>query len=94
MYQFRINAVTKPGETIALVGSVPEMGSWDVTRCVRLQTSPERYPLWWVDLELNHHTVGQEGDRNGEFNPIPQPRAPIQICANSRRSLCGLGGVG
>lgn len=63
MYRFQISAVTQPGETIALMGSIPEMGLWDVARCVRLHTSGDRYPLWWVDLELSDETVGQSGDR-------------------------------
>jgi len=52
MYRFQIRAVTQPGETIALIGSLPEMGAWDIRQCVRLQTQGDRYPLWSVDLDL------------------------------------------
>ncbi|MBD2461235.1 lipase [Oscillatoria sp. FACHB-1407] len=52
MYRFQISALTQPGEAIALVGSIPQMGSWDVNRCVRLQTRRDRYPVWSVDLDL------------------------------------------
>jgi lysophospholipase L1-like esterase len=40
------------GESIGLVGSIPELGQWDVIRCTRLRTSGDRYPLWWVDLDI------------------------------------------
>ncbi len=62
MYRFQIRATTRPGETIALVGSIPAMGCWDIKRCVRLQTSGDRYPLWWVDLDVSAEQV--EGDRS------------------------------
>lgn len=44
--------MTQPGETIALMGSIPELGSWDVAQAVPLRTQGDRYPLWWVELEL------------------------------------------
>ncbi|WP_088888785.1 DUF1796 family putative cysteine peptidase [Leptolyngbya ohadii] len=73
MYRFQISAVTKPGETIALVGSIPEMGFWDISKCVRLQTQSDRYPLWWVDLELDTEQRVEnqrvEGDRSFHFSP-------------------------
>ncbi|MDX2212304.1 MAG: DUF1796 family putative cysteine peptidase [Oculatellaceae cyanobacterium bins.114] len=62
MYRFQISAVTQPGETIALVGSIPELGSWDVVRCVRLRTSRDRYPLWSVDLDLDPNEVWGSGN--------------------------------
>jgi lysophospholipase L1-like esterase len=52
VYRFQVCAYTQPGESIALVGSHPAMGAWDIYHCVRLQTSSERYPLWWADLHL------------------------------------------
>lgn len=54
MYQFQIRASTQTGESIGLVGSIPELGLWDVKNCVRLRTSGDRYPLWWADVELPH----------------------------------------
>lgn len=53
MYRFQIIAPTQPGESIGLVGSTPELGQWDATRCVRLRTSGELYPLWWTDAEID-----------------------------------------
>jgi lysophospholipase L1-like esterase len=58
MYRFQISAVTQPGETIALVGSVPQIGLWDEARCLRLCTGRDRYPLWWVDLDLSDQPAG------------------------------------
>jgi lysophospholipase L1-like esterase len=52
MYRFQIGARTQPGETIHLVGSTPELGQWDANQGIPLHTSRDRYPLWWVDLEI------------------------------------------
>ncbi|HEY9658478.1 MAG TPA: DUF1796 family putative cysteine peptidase, partial [Allocoleopsis sp.] len=67
MYRFQISAATQPGETIALVGSIPEMGMWDVGQCVRLHTSGDRYPLWWVDLDLKQAASGHPDECQAEY---------------------------
>ncbi|MEH1944648.1 MAG: CBM20 domain-containing protein [Nostoc sp.] len=41
------------GESICLVGSTPELGLWDIRKCVQLRTSGDRYPLWWTDTEID-----------------------------------------
>ena len=51
MYRFQVSAITQPGETIALAGSVPEMQSW--RGVVPLHTSLDRYPIWSVDLAFS-----------------------------------------
>lgn len=53
MYRFQVSAYTQAGESIGLVGSTPELGLWDITRCVHLRTSTDRYPLWWTDPEID-----------------------------------------
>lgn len=53
MYRFQVSAYTQTGESIGLVGSSPELGSWDITRCVHLRTSADRYPLWWTEREID-----------------------------------------
>ena len=53
MYQFQVSAYTQTGESIGIVGSTPELGLWDITKCVHLRTSGDRYPLWWTDKEIN-----------------------------------------
>jgi hypothetical protein len=70
MYRFQIHAVTQPGETIALVGSIPEMGLWDVGRSVRLYTHEDCYPLWWVDLDLSDDAFGESGDRHVKYKYV------------------------
>jgi lysophospholipase L1-like esterase len=53
MYQFQVSAYTQVGESIAIIGSTPELGLWDITKCVHLRTSSERYPLWWTDKTID-----------------------------------------
>lgn len=67
MYRFQVRAVTQPGERIILSGSIPEMGLWDGGRFVQLQTTGDRYPLWWVDIELSAETLAGWGDRPAEY---------------------------
>jgi lysophospholipase L1-like esterase len=50
MYRFYLRAQTQMGESIGLVGGIPELGQWDVQHCIRLQTGPDRYPLWTADV--------------------------------------------
>ncbi|BAZ16054.1 glycoside hydrolase, starch-binding protein [Calothrix sp. NIES-4071] len=53
MYQFQVSANTQTGESIAIVGSTPELGLWDITKCVHLRTSGDRYPKWWTDKKID-----------------------------------------
>jgi lysophospholipase L1-like esterase len=53
MYRFQISAYTQVGESIGLVGSTPELGAWDIMKCVHLRTTADRYPLWWTDTEID-----------------------------------------
>lgn len=52
MYRFQVTAQTKMGESIALLGSIPQLGEWHISNRILLQTSGERYPLWWVDVDI------------------------------------------
>lgn len=52
MYRFEVNARTQTGEFIGLVGSTPELGQWDASKCVRLNTNSDLYPLWWADVDI------------------------------------------
>lgn len=45
---------TVPGQWLAVVGSVSQLGQWDVNRSVRLQTTASSFPIWsspdvWLD---------------------------------------------
>lgn len=65
MYRFQIIAHTQTGESIGIVGSTPELGQWDVTRCLRLRTRADLYPLWHTptDIQLTQATP-VSGDRH------------------------------
>ncbi|MBW4617116.1 MAG: lipase [Desmonostoc vinosum HA7617-LM4] len=62
MYRFQIIAYTQKGESIGIVGSSPELGLWDITKCIRLRTSADRYPLWWTDTEIKIQPSIELGD--------------------------------
>ncbi|KLO18298.1 glycoside hydrolase [Schizopora paradoxa] len=47
---FQETATTTFGENIFLVGSVPQLGSWDTTQAIGL--SPTNYPTWTVTVGL------------------------------------------
>ncbi|MBD2393901.1 DUF1796 family putative cysteine peptidase [Cyanobacterium aponinum UTEX 3222] len=52
MYRFQVSAHTNMGESIALLGSTAELGSWSISNCIPLQTKSDRYPLWWADVDI------------------------------------------
>ncbi|OCR01334.1 lipase [Oscillatoriales cyanobacterium USR001] len=62
LYRFQINAQTKIGESIAIVGSTEELGMWNVKKCVHLKTNRDRYPLWSVDININDRRLGQTSE--------------------------------
>jgi lysophospholipase L1-like esterase len=59
MYRFQITATTSLGESIGLVGSTAQFGQWDVTKCLRLRTSGDRYPLWWTEIAIDPNLVNR-----------------------------------
>ncbi|MBW4479429.1 MAG: lipase [Tolypothrix brevis GSE-NOS-MK-07-07A] len=63
MYQFQVSAYTQTGESIALVGSTPELGLWDISKCIHLRTSSDRYPLWWTDTYIDIQPSLESGVR-------------------------------
>ena len=66
MYRFQIIGHTQTGESIGIVGSTPELGLWDITKCLHLNTSADRYPLWHTDVDiqssvaLRQHTADRQ----------------------------------
>ena len=44
---------TRWGEEVRVVGSRPELGSWDPAHGVPLQTSGETYPMWSAEIDLD-----------------------------------------
>ncbi len=53
MYRFQVKAPTQNGEMIGIVGSISQFGSWDIKKYLPLRTSGDRYPIWWVDVEID-----------------------------------------
>ena len=73
MYRFQVKAPTQSGEMIGLVGSIPQLGLWNIKKYLPLQTSGDRYPIWWLDLEidaLNLSDVGQENGSKVEYKYV------------------------
>jgi hypothetical protein len=45
--RFRVECgSTKPGEIVYIVGSIPELGSWDVAKGVPCSTTAHAFPVW------------------------------------------------
>jgi thioester reductase-like protein len=67
-------AETRMGDSLAVCGAVPELGSWSVTDAVPLATSGEAFPRWrctlalprGVDIEFKF-VVRRGSDRSAEF---------------------------
>ena len=57
MYRFQVKAPTQNGEMIGIVGSISQFGSWDIKKYLPLRTSGDRYPSWWIDLEIDPLTL-------------------------------------
>ncbi len=53
MYRFQVKAPTQNGEMIGIVGSIAQFGLWDITKYRLLHTSGDRYPIWWIDIEID-----------------------------------------
>ena len=63
MYRFQVKAPTQDGEMIAIVGSIPQLGAWDVKQYLPLSTSGDRYPIWSVDLAIDPSIFRNSQDR-------------------------------
>ncbi|NUN66104.1 lipase [Pseudanabaena biceps] len=57
MYRFQVKAPTQNGEMIGIIGSIPQLGLWNIKNYLALQTSGDRYPTWWVDVEIDASTL-------------------------------------
>ncbi|TYQ30595.1 DUF1796 family putative cysteine peptidase [Pseudanabaena sp. UWO310] len=53
MYRFQVKASTQNGEMIGIVGSIPQLGLWNTKKYLPLQTSRDRYPIWWIDVAID-----------------------------------------
>lgn len=48
---FHVNADTVYGENIYIVGSIPELGSWDTDKCTEAMMCPN-YPEWFLHVSV------------------------------------------
>jgi len=53
MYRFAVRANTVCGDTIAIVGSIPELGEWNAAKALRLTTNAQLYPIWSTASEVD-----------------------------------------
>lgn len=50
--EFFIDIKTSLGEHVGLVGSVPELGNWDISKAIYLKTTPSTYPIWRTERPI------------------------------------------
>ena len=55
---FHVNASTNYGENIYLVGSIPEVGSWNTNNCTEVMMCPN-YPQWFLPVSVPAGTTFQ-----------------------------------
>jgi len=48
---FKVNATTNPGENIHIVGSIPELGSWNTALSTEAMMNPN-YPEWFLPVSV------------------------------------------
>ena len=46
----RVKCETKPGESLRVVGWLPQMGSWKADKAPEMKTSRDEYPYWSVSI--------------------------------------------
>ncbi len=65
MYRLQVCAHTQVGDRLALIGSTPELGEWNLAKSIALYTDSRRYPLWWTEINLH-----QPGDSKIEYKYV------------------------
>ncbi|XP_022586794.2 phosphoglucan, water dikinase, chloroplastic [Cyclospora cayetanensis] len=63
---------TVPGQWLAVVGSASQLGAWDVSRAVKLQTSASSFPVWSSGDVWLSEPAGRGG-------PQGAPDAPVEF---------------
>lgn len=56
---FEMQVETRWGDTVMLVGSVPQLGSWVPNRGMAMTTSSTSYPVWAANLLLTERSEGE-----------------------------------
>jgi len=54
---FQLRAETVPGQNIRVVGSTPELGSWDPKKALPLDTQAKDYPKWSGSVRISADTL-------------------------------------
>ena len=49
---FRVKYETKYGQSLYIIGSIEELGEWDVSKAVPMATSKDIYPTWKITKEF------------------------------------------
>ncbi len=70
MYRFQVRSHTQIGESIALVGSTPELGLWKLTNCIHLHTNAAQYPLWWTDSAIDFQPLTSPDRQKVEYQYV------------------------
>ncbi|WP_231637316.1 carbohydrate-binding module family 20 domain-containing protein [Paenibacillus sp. FJAT-27812] len=53
---FKVNATTAVGQNIHIVGSIPELGSWDPAKSTEAMLNPN-YPVWFLPVSVPKGTT-------------------------------------
>lgn len=81
--KFLVRATTRWGDTICVVGNVPELGNWDPYNGARLRTDASKYSLWESDhvniflkeqLEYKYVNLTGDGSVAWEAGYFPKNR--------------------
>jgi hypothetical protein len=48
---FKVNAATSVGQNVYVVGSIPELGSWDPAKASEVMMNPN-YPQWFLPVSV------------------------------------------
>ena len=93
---FNVTVETQWGDSVVLCGSSEELGCWAPARGLRLETSPETYPVWRCCVELRgdspveYKVVRLRGaGAAAEWEPLPTNRR-LELVPRPRRLACRL----
>ena len=93
MVTFNVARVTRPGESVWVVGNVTELGGWDVSGGVEMKAGAYRegYPRWWASVEF---AAGGEGVAYKYYQKEANGGGAFEGGGNREVSLEGAGGCG
>ena len=80
---FEVSATTHFGDTVAVVGSIPQFGEWSTERACKLETDETSYPVWRLaqpiqvptDKEVvEYKLIILRGDGSVDWEPLDRNR--------------------